>query len=89
MKNGVRRTTLTLPTKALAEAGRIARERKVKLSVVVSEALEKSLHAEAEAAREGERRVRAWNAYRDSVSDLSEEQRLWLDGIILSESGDE
>jgi len=83
MKNGTRRTTLTLPVKALTAAERIAEKRKVSLSVVVSEALEKTLHAEAEAKREGERRVQVWEALRQSHSRLTDEQWLLLDGIIL------
>jgi len=83
MKTRKRRTTLTLPTKALAAAERIAHSRKVSLSVVVSEALEKTLHAEAEAKREGERRVKAWEAYRQSLSRLTDEEMLLLDGIIM------
>ena len=59
------------------------------MSAVVSEALEKSLHAEAEAKREGQRRVQAWEKYRQAVSDLTDEQWLLLDGIILSEPVDE
>jgi len=89
VKNGNRRTTLTLPNRALAEAERIARARNVNLSKIVCEALEKSLRAEAETVREGERRVRAWEAYRDASSSLTDRQRLLLDGIILSESPDE
>ena len=82
-KNGTRRTTLTLPVKALTAAERIARARKVSLSVVVSEALEENLHAKADAEREGERRVKAWEALRQSHSDLTDEQWLLLDGIIM------
>jgi|HubBroStandDraft_5_1064220.scaffolds.fasta_scaffold131517_2 hypothetical protein len=82
-KNGTRRTTLTLPVKALAAAGRIAEKRKVSLSVVVSEALEKTLQAEADARREGERRVQAWEKYRESLSRLTDEEMLLLDGIIM------
>lgn len=83
MKARKRRTTLTLPAKALAEAERIAHARKVSLSVVVSEALENTLHAEAEAKREGERRVKVWEAYRQSLSRLTDEEMLLLDGIIM------
>jgi post-segregation antitoxin (ccd killing protein) len=88
-KSGTRRVTLILPVKALSAAERIARARKVNLSAVVSEALEKTLHAEAEAKREGERRVKAWEALRQSHSDLTDEQWMLLDGIILSEPVDE
>jgi post-segregation antitoxin (ccd killing protein) len=62
MKNGTRRTTLTLPARALAAAERIAHARKVSVSAVVSEALEKNLRAEAEAQREAERRIQAFEA---------------------------
>jgi hypothetical protein len=88
-KYGKRRITLTLPVETLAAAERIAHAQKVSLSVVVSEALEKTLHAEAEAKREGERRVKAWEALRQSHSDLTDEQWMLLDGIILSEPVDE
>jgi len=86
-KNGTRRTTLTLPVKALATAERIAEKRKVSLSVVVSEALEKTLQAEAEAKREGERRVQAWEALRRSHSKFTDEDWLLLDGIIMEPTG--
>jgi hypothetical protein len=88
-KNGTRRTTLTLRSKALAAAERIAEKRKVSLSVVVSEALEKTLDAEAKAKREGQRRVKVWEALCRSHSNLTDEQWMLLDGIILSEPVDE
>jgi hypothetical protein len=45
-----RRTTLTLPADSLAQAERIARARKVSLSVVISEALSdgQRIHSAAE-----------------------------------------
>ena len=82
-KSGTRRTTLSLPVKALTAAERIADKRNVSLSVVVSEALEKTLQAEADARREGERRVQAWEKYRESLSRLTDEEMLLLDGIIM------
>jgi|HubBroStandDraft_5_1064220.scaffolds.fasta_scaffold1390015_1 hypothetical protein len=88
-KTGTRRTTLTLPVKALTAAERIADKRNVSLSVVVSEALEKNLQAEAAAKREGERRVKAWEALCKSHADLTDQQWMLLDGIILSEPVDE
>jgi len=88
MKNGTRRTTLTLPVKALAEAERVAKKRKVSLSVVVSEALEKTLHAQAEAKREAERRVRAWEAGRRAFSGLNDEEALLVNGIIMEPTDD-
>lgn len=81
--NGTRRTTLTMPIRTLAAAERIARKRKVTLSTVVSEALEENLQAKAEAEREGQRRVQAWEKYRESVAGLSEEDWMLLDGIIM------
>ena len=81
--NGTRRTTLTMPIRTLAAAERIARKRKVTLSTVVSEALEETLQAKTEAQSEGQRRVKAWEKYRESVAGLSDEDRLLLDGIIM------
>ena len=74
---------MTLPVKALAAAERIAEKRKVSLSVVVSEALEKTLHAEAEAKREVERRMQAWEAGRRAFSGLTDEEMLLVNGIIM------
>jgi predicted transcriptional regulator len=82
-KNGTRRTTLTLPVKALSAAERIARARKVTLSVVVSEALEKNLHTEAEAKSEIERRMRALEAGRRAFAGLTDEEMFLLDGVIM------
>jgi hypothetical protein len=83
--NRKRRTTLTIPVETLAAAERIARLRKVNLSVIVSEVLDEGLRAQGAAALEGERRVQAWEARRQSHSRLTDEERLLLDGIILSE----
>ena len=82
-KNGTRRTTLTLPIKALSAAERIARSRKVHLSVVISEVLDEGLRAKEAAALEGQRRVQAWEKYRESLSQLTDEEMLLLDGIIM------
>jgi hypothetical protein len=78
-----RRTTLSIPVKTLAAAQRIARLRKVNLSVIVSEVLEEGLRAKEEAALEGQRRVEAWERYRESHSRLTDEEKLLLDGIIM------
>jgi len=88
-KNGTRRTALTMPVRALAAAERIARKRKVTLSVVVSEALEKTLRAEAEAKRDAERRAKAWEAYRQSFQRLSEKEQRSLNGVFMDERTDE
>ena len=48
------RTTLTLPTESLAHAKRIARARRVNLSVVISEALSEGLRQHAESAHSEE-----------------------------------
>jgi hypothetical protein len=82
-KNGTRRTTLTLPVKALSAAERIAEKRNVSLSVIVSEVLDESLRAKEAAALEGQRRVQAWEKYRESLSRLTDEEMLLLDGIIM------
>jgi hypothetical protein len=89
MRNGTRRTTLTLPTKALAAAERIAEKRKVTLSTVVSEALEKTLHAEAEGKREVERRLQAWEAGRRAFSGLTDEEMFLVNGIIMEPTDEE
>jgi len=78
-----RRTTLTIPVETLAAAERIARMRKVNLSVIVSEVLEEGLRAKEAAALEGERRVQAWKKYRESLSRLTDDEMLLLDGIIM------
>ena len=88
MRNGTRRTTLTLPAKALAAAERVARKRHVTVSVVVSEALEEKLRAAADARREGERRLNALNAYRQALSRLTEQELSVLDGATLPERAD-
>ncbi len=43
----------------------------------------------AAAERDGERRLRAWDEYREAHSQFSEEERLLLDGIVLSEPDDD
>jgi len=78
-----RRTTLTIPVETLAAVERIARIRKVNLSVIVSEVLDEGLRAKEAAALEGERRVQAWEKYRQSLSRLTGEEMLLLDGIIM------
>jgi hypothetical protein len=87
-KNGTRRTTLTLPVKALAEAERIAEERKVSLSVVVSDALERTLQAEADAKRQVERRLQALESGRRAFSGLTDEEVLLVNGIIMEPTND-
>jgi hypothetical protein len=77
-----RRTTLTIPVETLAAVERIARIRKVNLSVIVSEVLDDGLRAKEAATLEGERRVQAWEKYRQSLSRLTDEEMLLLDGII-------
>jgi hypothetical protein len=88
-KNGTRRTTLTLPVKALAAAERVAHARKVSLSAVISEAVEKSLHADAEDEQEGELRVQAWEAHRQSFARLTKEEQQALSGIFMDEQVEE
>ena len=64
----MRRTTLTLPGDALTHAERIARARKVKQSVVISEALSEGLRVYAAAERSEE----VFNAYRKAFSGFTE-----------------
>lgn len=88
-KNGKRRTTLTIPVETLAAAERIARLRKVNLSVIVSEVLEEGLRAKEAAALEGERRVQAWEAHRRSFARLTKEEQQALSGIFMDEQVEE
>ena len=74
-----RRTTLSLPEESLAQAGRIARERKVNLSTVIAEALAEGLRSQAALERSKE----VLQAYRRAFEGLSEEEMLILDGVIL------
>jgi len=82
-KNNKRRTTMTIPVETLAAADRIARLRKVNLSVIVSEVLDEGLRAKEAAALEGQRRVQAWEKYRESLSHFTDEEMLLLDGVIM------
>ena len=81
--NAKRRTTVALPAGALREAKQVARARNVNLSTIVSEALVKELRLLGAA----ERRKAAWESYRQSFRNLSEEDIMALDGIILSPKG--
>lgn len=74
-----RRTTLTLPADSLARAERIARARKVNLSVVVSEALSDGLRMHTAA----ERSEQVLNAYKKAFAGFSDEEMMVLDGVVL------
>lgn len=74
-----RRTTLTLPSDSLAQAERIARARKVNLSVVVSEALSDGLRMHTAA----ERSEQVLNAYKKAFAGFSDEEMMVLDGVVL------
>ena len=76
---GNRRTTLTLPAEYLDMADRIARERRVNLSVVVSEALGEGLRVRGEHRRTEE----ILELYKTAFSGFSEEELMVLDGIVL------
>jgi len=88
-KNKKRRTTLSIPVETLAAAERIARLRKVNLSVIVSEVLEEGLRAKEAAALEGQRRVQAWEAHRQSFARLTKEDQQALSGIFMDEQVEE
>jgi post-segregation antitoxin (ccd killing protein) len=74
-----RRTTLTLPADSLAQAERIARARKVNLSVVVSEALSDGLRMHTAA----ERSEQVLNAYKRAFVGFSDEDMMILDGVVI------
>jgi hypothetical protein len=57
----------------------VARLRNVNVGTVIGEVLEQDRLNRAEA----QRRVAAWNAYRESHLGLSEEQWMILDGFIV------
>ena len=78
-----RRTTLTLPADSLAQAERLARTRKVNLSVVVSEALSDGLRMHAAM----ERSEQVLNAYKKAFSGFSDEEMMVLDGVVLAPPG--
>jgi len=74
-----RRTTLTLPSDSLAQAERMARARKVNLSVVVSEALSDGLRMHTAA----ERSEQVLKAYKKAFAGFSDEEMMILDGVVL------
>ena len=78
-KHAKRRTTLTLPADSPAQAERIARARKVNLSVVVSEALSDGLRMHTAA----ERSEQVLNAYKKAFIGFSDEEMMVLDGVVL------
>jgi hypothetical protein len=78
-KKLTRRTTLTLPSDCLDQAARIASERQVNLSVVMSEALTEGLRSQLETSRADE----ILGAYKKAFAGFSEEELMLLDGIIL------
>ena len=77
-----RRITLTLPHASLSAAQRIARGRNVNLSTVVAEALADGLRQHS-AARRTEQILRS---YERAFAGFSEQERLVLDGVLLSTS---
>jgi hypothetical protein len=74
-----RRTTLILPNESLLQAERIARDRKVNLSIVISEALAEGLRLDSAA----ERSKQMLTAYRNPFAEFSDDEMAVLDGIIL------
>jgi post-segregation antitoxin (ccd killing protein) len=74
-----RRTTLSLPADALAQAEQIARARKVNLSAVISEALSDGLRQHTAADRAEE----VLSMYKKAFGGFSDEEMSLLDGIIL------
>lgn len=76
-----RRTTLTLPEGCLEIAERIARERHLNLSSVVSEALQRGLWEEEQAQRS----EAILHAYSKAFAGFSADQLLLLDGVVSEE----
>ncbi|HEY3453007.1 MAG TPA: hypothetical protein VGK64_00280 [Bryobacteraceae bacterium] len=73
-----RRTTLTLSAKCLKIAERIARERRLNLSSVVGEALERGLREEEQAQRS----EAILHAYSKAFGGFSADELLVLDGVV-------
>ena len=78
-KAAKRRTTLTLPSDTLAYAERVARTRKVNLSTVIAEALAEGFRGQQAAERSQE----VLKSYQRAFGDLSEQEMMLLDGIVL------
>jgi hypothetical protein len=74
-----RRTTLTLPSDALSQAERIARDKNVNLSTVVAEALSNGLKMHMAA----ERADRILSDYKRAFEGFSDQEILLLDGVLL------
>jgi post-segregation antitoxin (ccd killing protein) len=77
-----RRTTVTLPADSLAEAEKIARQRKVNLSTVISEALAEGLRLHAASQRS----ERVLAAYKKAFGGFTDDEMAILDGVILESS---
>ena len=78
-KTAKRRTTITLPSDLLARAERIARERRVNLSTVISEAFAEGLRA----GSASQRADAVLAAYRQAFEGFSEEEMAILDGVLM------
>jgi hypothetical protein len=76
---GKRRTTLTLPADAIAQAKRLAGAKDVSLGTIVSQALTEGLRIQLAAERSRE----LLEAFRKPYEGLSDEEMMILDGVIL------
>lgn len=74
-----KRTTLTLPAASLLQAQRLANQRRVTLSTVISEVVSAGL--EIESAKQ--RRTQILDNYRKAFSGFTEGELAILDGVIL------
>jgi len=75
------RVTVTLPRGTLAAAARIARARKVRLSIVIAELLDAGLRTRVAT----ERSSRVLESYRRAFAGFSDEEMMLLDGVLLDE----
>ena len=78
-----RRTTLTLPSDALLQAGKIANARRVNLSTVISEVIAEGLRLENARSR----RNQILDDYRTAFTGFTEDELAILDGVILEPVG--
>jgi len=73
-----RRTTLTLPSRLLDLAERIAKQRHLNLSSVLSEALERGLSVEEQRRRSDQ----ILKAYQSAFANFSDAELMILNGVI-------
>lgn len=80
-----KRTTVTLPSHLLEEMEQLADKRNTTVSAIIAQAAEAGLGS----MLRKERAQQAYTQLRDTLADLTEEERMLVDGIRLTPLGDE